>query len=274
MPRVTIVGAVLGCIVGLATPVAADDGLDVPSDPPSIGAEVELPPGGGGPRPDPGDGGSGGGARPEAEEVEADGGPVVPTHPGLTYEECVALLQFSEDREACQLPPEPGAPPPPPGAPPVHVIDPAALAQEARETVELPLPQPHTSPPEDGFQLVGLETWFWLDAASWQPVTARAELPGIWAEVTATPTSATWTPGDGGAAVVCPGPGAAHPGTAGAATDCGHTYVDLGTFTVAVEVTFAVTWRASNGTSGTQPPIVVSAAVPIRVEQRQAVIDG
>jgi hypothetical protein len=147
------------------------------------------------------------------------------------------------------------------------------LAQQAREAVELPLPRPHTSPPEDGFQLVGLETWFWLDADRWHPVTARAELPGIWAEVTATPTQDSWTPGDGGPVVVCDGPGERHPGTAGSETDCGHTYLDLGSFTIAVEVTFTVTWRASNGASGTQAPITVGAELPVTVEQRQAVID-
>ncbi|QYG91972.1 hypothetical protein HC251_05660 [Iamia sp. SCSIO 61187] len=190
----------------------------------------------------------------------------------------MAVLDFTEDRQACQLP-EPGQPVPAPGAPtgpgapPVYIIDPAVLAQEARDSVSLALPRPHTSPPEDGFQLVGLQTWFWIDPGQWRPVTARAELPGIWAEVTATPVTTTWTPGDGGAAVVCPGPGSAHPGTTGARTECGHTYVDLGGFTITVDMTYEVTWRASNGVSGTQAPIVVSADLPIEVQQRQAVID-
>lgn len=263
MRRLLGLMAFVAPIVLASLPAGADDGLDAP---PSVGAEVETP------------GVPGGGSVAVTEEAAseetgsaADGPAAPPRHPGLTYEECVALLEFSADREACQLA-ESGAPPPP-GAPAAPVIDPAVLAQQARETVALPLPRPHTSPPEDGFQLVGLETWLWLDADRWHPVTARAELPGIWAEVTATPTRATWTPGDGGAAVVCDGPGARHPGTAGSETDCGHTYLDLGTFTLAVEVTFTVTWRASNGTSGAQAPITVGAELPVRVEQRQAVID-
>ena len=280
----SVAGAVLALAALAPLPAAAADGSYNP--PPSVGTEVEAPGsaggggqwiGGAGSRPADGEGdgagegasrGGGGGGRPA--------GP--PRHPGLSYEQCVSLLEFSADREACQMP-VPGAPPAPPGqppapgAPPVYVIDPATLAQEARESVELPLPQPHTSPPEDGFQLVGLETWFWLDRSAWHPVTARAELPGIWAEVTATPTRATWAPGDGRASVACDGPGAPHPGRGGAATDCGHTYLDVGTFTIAVEVTFAVTWRASNGASGTQDPITVSAELPITVEQRQVVID-
>jgi hypothetical protein len=273
MRRVAL-ALVMVAVVGLPAEAYAATGGYVEGD--EIGAEVgtpgspggsrEVAPGGGVAETGAGDGADGGAS-------EDGGGP--PRHPGLTYEECVDLLERTPDRSACQLP-VPGAPTPPaaPDAPPVFVIDPAVLAQEARESVRLPVPQPHTSPPEDGFQLVGLETWFWLDAADWRPVTARAELPGIWAEVTATPTRATWSPGDGRASVACDGPGARHPGTSGAATDCGHTYLDVGSYTIAVEVTFAVTWEASNGASGTQEPITVGAELPITVEQRQAVIDS
>jgi hypothetical protein len=116
-------------------------------------------------------------------------------------------------------------------------------------------------------------TWFWIDPAAWAPVSARAELPGVWAEVTATPTTAVWTPGDGGVAITCAGPGRAHPGTTGATTDCGHAYVEVGSYTLAVEVTYEVTWDSSTGIGGVLEPVVVSATQPVTVEQRQAVID-
>jgi hypothetical protein len=161
---------------------------------------------------------------------------------------------------------------PQPGEPAAPVIDPAVAAQVALDSATIPLPAPHTSP--DGVpQMTGMQTWFWLDPATWVPVTARAELPGVWAEVTATPTSATWTPGDGGAPVTCAGPGRAHPGGSGATTDCGHTYLDVGAYTLTVAVTYSVTWTSSTGAGGSYDPITVTSELPVTVEQRQVVID-
>ncbi|HMJ76444.1 MAG TPA: hypothetical protein VK507_10755 [Iamia sp.] len=159
-----------------------------------------------------------------------------------------------------------------PGDPALPAVVPETLAQMALDSATIALPRPHTSP--DGVpQMTGLMTWFWIDPAAWAPISARAEVPGVWAEVTATPTRATWTPGDGGAAVTCDGPGRAHPGTAGATTDCGHTYVDIGSYPLTVDVTYEVSWDSSTGAGGVLDPIVVSGEVPITVEQRQAVID-
>ena len=100
---------------------------------------------------------------------------------------------------------------------------------------------------------------------------ARAELDGVWAEVTATPVRATWSPGDGGRAVTCLGPGRPHPGHDDATTDCGHVYTVMGDYSIEVAVTYEVTWSSSTGASGTQDPIVLSTDLPIHVEQRQAV---
>jgi hypothetical protein len=159
-----------------------------------------------------------------------------------------------------------------PGDPALPAVVPETLAQMALDSATIVLPQPHTSP--DGVpQMTGLMTWFWIDPAAWVPISARAELPGVWAEATATPTRATWTPGDGGAAVTCDGPGRAHSGTAGATTDCGHTYVDIGSYPLTIDVTYEVTWESSTGAGGVLESIVVSGEVPITVEQRQAVID-
>lgn len=164
----------------------------------------------------------------------------------------------------------PPAIPPAPGPAPAPA--PAVLAAAARQEIPIRIPAPHTSP--DGVaQVTGLTTWFWMDPSQWAPATARAELPGIWAEVTATPTRAVWTPGDGSAAITCRGPSRPHPGTSGATTDCGHTYINTGAYTIRVAVTYQVTWTSSTGASGTQPPIVLTTNLPITVEQRQAVTD-
>jgi hypothetical protein len=148
------------------------------------------------------------------------------------------------------------------------------VAQLALDQVTIQVPEPHTSPDEDGFQLTGLTTWFWMDPAGWRPATARAELAGVWAEVTATPSRAVWTPGDGSGPVTCTGPGRRHPGTPGDhRTDCGHVYAEVGAVTVRVAVTYEVTWRASTGESGAHDPLVLTTALPIRVEQPQVVVD-
>lgn len=154
------------------------------------------------------------------------------------------------------------------------VIPPAALvAQVALDQVTFTVPRPHLSPAESAHQITGLRTWFWLDPDEWVAATARAELPGIWAEVTAAPVRAVWTPGDGSPAVTCAGPGRPHPGTSGATTDCGHTYTDVGTFTLRVAVTYEVTWTSSTGETGVEDPIVLTTDLSVPVEQRQAVTD-
>jgi len=207
---------------------------------------------------EPTDGGIGSG--PHGDTGESGGGGVVSPE-WQAYFDCVEAATTS-----CMSPPM-GV-----GDPALPAAVPEALAEMALDSATIALPQPHTSP--DGVpQMTGLMTWFWIDPTAWVPISARAELPGVWAEVTATPTSATWTPGDGGAAVTCDGPGRAHPGTSGATTDCGHTYVDIGSYTLTVDVTYQVAWDSSTGAGGELDPIVVSGEVPIRVEQRQAVID-
>ncbi|WCO68299.1 hypothetical protein PO878_06105 [Iamia majanohamensis] len=246
----------------------------------SIGADVATPgrPGGGGPPSGEGSGGggeasggaSGGSGGSGASDGGSGGGGLVPaairnapTQNGLFR--CDA--DFSSF--ACPDAPD-AAPAPPAGGGAAPLPDPAVLAEAARQEVPIRVPRPHTSP--DGVpQVTGLKTWYWMDEAEWTPATARAELPGIWAEVTATPTKAVWTPGDGAAAVSCRGPSRPHPGISGATTDCGHTYTDVGSPTVRVAVTYEVTWRSSTGRSGVQAPIVLTTSLPLTVEQRQVV---
>lgn len=154
--------------------------------------------------------------------------------------------------------------PPPPTA--------SEVAELAFEQVDIQIPRPHTSP--DGVrQITGLKTWYWLDSSQWTSASARAEVTGVWAEITARPVRAVWTPGDGSDAIACAGPARPHPLTAGATTDCGHVYTDVGSYTIRVAVTYAVTWRSSTGETGTEAPLVLTTNLPITVEQRQVVTD-
>lgn len=213
----------------------------------TIGAEVGAPGAGGSGS---GASGSGGGGSEGGGGGGGSQGPVDPCPP----------LPTGAD-SACKAP-EPGEP----ALPSAEV-----LAAHARELVVVVVPSPHTSP-EGAPQLAGKRTWFWIHPDDWRPVTARAELPGLWAEVTATPTRAVWTPGDGSPAVTCDGPGRPHPGTAGATTTCGHPYTVEGTYTLRLAVTYTVTWTSSDGQSGTQDPFVLTTTQPITVDERQVVV--
>jgi len=163
----------------------------------------------------------------------------------------------------------PGSEFPCPTDDPAAPVDPVVVAQMALDRVTFSIPEPRTSP--EGHQLTGLATWFWLDPDQWLSHTARAELPGVWAEVTASPVSVAWDPGDGSAPVVCDGPG--RPATSGGEPDCAHVYTVVGDYTLTVRVTYAVTWRSSTGASGTLDAIVLASTAPVEVQQRQAVTD-
>lgn len=232
----------------------ADSGIIAPSpsggDSQTIGAEVGSTSGGGATTGRPSSGGG-----PTLEElVEAcrqEGGP------GNPLRGCAAQLVIAAaDAE-------------PDATVPSAAV--ALLALHAREQVTLTAPGPHLSP--DGVpQVTGLRTWFWLDPATWRAETVRAEIPGLWTEVTAAPTRTEWDPGDGSPPITCTGPGRPHPGTADATTDCGHVYEVVGSYTLRLTVTYAVTWRSSTGEAGAQDPFVLRSDLPVTVTQRQVVL--
>ena len=77
------------------------------------------------------------------------------------------------------------------------LVTPAMLAQEARNTLQLPEPAVGVNP--DGLNqnpaLVNLPTWWWV--TNGEPLTQRTSLGGVWAEVTAEAVASTWTTSDG-----------------------------------------------------------------------------
>ncbi|HNH38519.1 MAG TPA: hypothetical protein PK912_08745, partial [Microthrixaceae bacterium] len=88
------------------------------------------------------------------------------------------------------------------------LVDPAALAQQALQSVQIAPPAIRTSPDESGRLYVQVPTWLWIDSSWWQPYTATAQAGRVWSTVTARPVSVTWGTGDGGSEV-CRGPGVA-----------------------------------------------------------------
>jgi hypothetical protein len=176
--------------------------------------------------------------------------------------------------------------PPAAGNIPPAVVLAGALAKTAANRLVLPKPTARHNPA--GIALVNLATWWWVDAASWQPLSQRTQAGPVWAQVTATPTSTTWDPGDGSAPVTCAGSGTAYDTTrpaAGQSTDCSFIYRHTSGnqpqagpsandrfFIVTVTTTWNVTWVGTGGSGGTLPTISTSSSFPLAVAQRETVV--
>lgn len=159
----------------------------------------------------------------------------------------------------------------------------AILVAFAEEQLELELPSVATSPVRGGLQLVGVPVWFWVD--NFEPTSTTAEVPGLGATLTATPTRTRFQvtgPGRGGPdgtseTVVCDGAGTEWEPGAGAdpwaGSDCSYAFDWAGTFTVEATVDWELTWTATNGQTGTLPAVSRTTTFTLNVVQAQAVLD-
>lgn len=156
-------------------------------------------------------------------------------------------------------------------------VDPAVLAQQARESVAIAAPPISTSPQADRQLYTRVRTWLWVDEGWWRSYSANANAGGVSTTVSARPVRAVWSMGDGGK-TICEGPGVAwRPGMADDATDCSYIYKNSsagqsgGTYTMTVTVEFGVSWSSSIGPGGTLAPITRSVSRPVRVGEIQAI---
>ncbi|CCH88561.1 conserved exported protein of unknown function [Modestobacter italicus] len=166
-------------------------------------------------------------------------------------------------------------------------VDPAVLAEQALRTLTIPTPTTGRYPAgtlQDGqpFTVVNAYTWFWSDAAAFHTLSVRADAGGVWAQVTVTPTSLSFTPGDGAGAVSCAGPGAVwqpadgvwSPSPAG----CDYRYPHSSIHQPDREVTatygiqWSVAWTSSTGASGTLPQLTTTSNATFAVAEAQAVV--
>jgi hypothetical protein len=156
-------------------------------------------------------------------------------------------------------------------------VDPADLAQQARQSVAIPVPPLATSPPADRKLYTRVPTWLWVDADWWRGYSATADAGGVSSTVLARPVRAVWTMGDGGQAV-CEGPGTEwRPGMAEEQSTCSYVYKNSSagqrgdTFEMTVEVEFEVSWTSSIGPGGSLARITRSASQAVQVGEIQAV---
>jgi hypothetical protein len=166
-------------------------------------------------------------------------------------------------------------------------VDPAELAQQALRTLTVPAPTTGRYPGgtmQDGqpFTVVNAYTWFWTDPASFRQLTARADAGGVWAQVTVTPTALSFTPGDGAAAVSCPGPGVGWQPSDGvwapSPAGCDYRYPHSSIHqpdrrvTATYSIRWSVTWTSSTGAGGTLPDLTTTADATFAVAEAEAVV--
>ncbi|WP_238580972.1 hypothetical protein [Streptomonospora alba] len=161
------------------------------------------------------------------------------------------------------------------------IVSPAAVADAARDALELPQPEIATSPALEQPVLVQVPVWLWIDEQAWNPHSAEAEVPGGAVSVTATPDRARWSMGDG-ATVICEGRGVAYVAgrhdPAAASPECGHTYTRAsttqrgGAYDLGVNVVWEVSWESSEG-GGELDPLVTTAEADAEVVESHGLVE-
>jgi hypothetical protein len=166
-------------------------------------------------------------------------------------------------------------------------VDPAVLAQQALRTLTVPAPTTGRYPAgtmQDGrpFTVVNAYTWFWTEPGSFRELTARADAGGVWAQVTVAPTALSFTPGDGAAAVSCPGPGVAWRPSDGvwapSPVGCDYRYPHSSIHqpdqqvTATYSIRWSITWTSSTGASGTLPNLTTTSNATFAVAEVEAVV--
>lgn len=153
------------------------------------------------------------------------------------------------------------------------VVSPRTVANGVLGRMPIPVPKVRLSP--EGDQVVNLPMWTWLD--DWAAVTDSANVPGVSITVTAAPSKAVWTFGDG-QTVTCDGPGI--PWTTGVTGKplCGHTFTRSsasapnGTYRVTVSVTWTASYTVAGGAGGGNlAPVTRTTTFDIQVGEVQSI---
>jgi hypothetical protein len=154
--------------------------------------------------------------------------------------------------------------------------DPELVASVLRDRAarEIAPPSPSLSPSQRGVVQLGM--WLAVNDPGPYEVTASAT-PGSWVTARAELTETRFDMGNGDV-VVCAGAGDPIPDdtldSLEPSPECGYTYRELdpdGYYVVTITSTWSVTWTSSRGTSGTQPPIVLSTTLEYPVVEIQSV---
>lgn len=158
------------------------------------------------------------------------------------------------------------------GAP--NAVDPAEVAAGVLRRMTIPVPQVQLNPA--GEQVVNLPSWLWV--ANWEAITGTASVGGVTVRVTARPSSAQWTFGDGTSSTCAPGvPWSPQSDPRRA---CTHTWIRSSAASPgeSYRMEVGVTWSASYSVTGAAgggalPSITRTTTLAVRVAEIQAVND-
>lgn len=131
--------------------------------------------------------------------------------------------------------------------------------------------------------LVQASFWWWAgDADQWKPLQATAKAGQVWTRVTATPVGWSFNPGNGEQPTTCAGPGTTwqpsdglwKPSPAGCSYRYPHTSYDQPQekFTATFTMRWAITWQASDGSTGTLPTITRTTTHAFPVGEAQTLV--
>jgi hypothetical protein len=146
--------------------------------------------------------------------------------------------------------------------------------------LDVPAPDPETSPPLARQAFVGVPTWLWMDPANWSS-REESETRGITTvRVRATPTQARWAMGEDGEGL-CNGPGVAwQSGMSEDDTDCSYTFRHSsygepdGRFDAEVTVSWMFEWWINGAYQGVFANIDRSTQFTIAVGEIQIIETG
>lgn len=160
-----------------------------------------------------------------------------------------------------------------PGNPQASAVTSQQVAQMASEQLNLDLPDIGLSPPVGSDQIVGIPTWYWVNNL-WSSSSASASLSGVTATVTATPVNVVFDTGDG-TTLTCLSP-VIYDKTRSVdqqQTNCSHTYIRPGNYTITATISWDVNWSASTGEGASLGSTTRTAEISVHVVEVQAVIN-
>lgn len=263
-----VVAGIAGCaaVVAMATPAAADGAGGAVTDDSGIDYGALVGDGNGGQHHS---GGSGGGSGPSCTYrlmggpenfpvYDVDGNLIETTAGGAWYEKTCDGVFYG----AVYL------------VGPPNAVDPAVVAAGVLKRMTIPLPQVAFSPTGD--QIVNLPSWFWIP--NWEQLNGTATVGGVSVRVTARPSSARWSFGDGTTSTCAPG--IPWTPTADASRACTHTWARSSaaqgseSYRLSVTVNWSAAYTVTGGAGGgTLAPLSRTTTTPVRVAEVQAVND-